>query len=79
MAWARHTKCETDLKVCDMVTAEQRQTNRKIAEKLEISFGSCQTMLTEYLGMRCVSKWLLRVEQKELKLSVASDLFDVWK
>ena len=35
----------------------------------------CQQMANEM----CVSKWLLTVEQKELKLSAASDLFNVQK
>lgn len=70
---------EMTVKVCEQVTADQIQTNRKIVDEREISFVSCQTMLTKYLGVRCVSKWLLTVEQKEIKLTVASDLFDVQK
>jgi hypothetical protein len=48
-------KEEVTVKVCDLVTSDQRQANRKIADELEISFGSCQTILTKYLGMRYVS------------------------
>jgi len=49
------SKEEVTVKVCDLVTADQRQTNKKIADALEISCGSCQTILTKYLGMRYVS------------------------
>jgi len=53
---------------------------------VEIPHGICQAILTEYLGMRCVSTkcipWLLTQEQKENYLclmSVASDLLDMQK
>jgi len=50
------SKEEVTVKVCDLVTAaDQRQTNKKIDDALEISCGSCQTILTKYLGTRYVS------------------------
>jgi len=49
------SKEEVTAEVCDLVTADQRQTNWKIADELGISSGSRQTILSKYLIMRCVS------------------------
>lgn len=65
-------------KVNDLVRADQRLTLREVSEELEISSGSCHTILTKYLCMRLVSAkfvpHLMTAEQQEHHLSVASNL-----
>jgi len=42
--------------VLDLVREDQRLTIREVAEEVGISFGSCQSILTKDLGIRCFSK-----------------------
>jgi hypothetical protein len=56
----------------------QRMTIREFSDKLGLSFGLVQPIVTEDLGMKCVSAKfvpkLLTVKQKENQLAVARDL-----
>jgi hypothetical protein len=68
---------ESTAQVHDLVWGDRILTIDETAEELGMSRGSCQAMLTEDFGMRCVSvkfiPWVLTWEQKEVHLSVASD------
>jgi len=48
----------------------------EMAEEIQISYGSCEVILTIHFGMRCVSaKFFPQLQtqgQKEINLSVAS-------
>lgn len=63
--------------VKNLVLQDRRITVREIAEELDISQGSCETILTEHLHMRKVSAKfiprLLNFEQKELRKEIALD------
>ena len=43
-------------KVLDLVRQDQRLTIREVAEEAGVYFGSCQSILTEDLGIRCFRK-----------------------
>jgi hypothetical protein len=65
-------------KVRSAALDNQRITIRELPDKLGLSFGSVQSILTEDLGMKHFSAKfvpnLLTVEQKEIRLAVARDL-----
>jgi hypothetical protein len=42
-----------------MIRGDRRLTIREIADELNLSFGTCQAILTQDLGMRCVSAKLV--------------------
>jgi hypothetical protein len=56
----------------------QRITIGELCERLGLSFGLAQSVLTEDLDMKCISAKfvpkLLTVDQKETRLAVARDL-----
>ena len=58
-----------------MILDNRRITIREVADDVGISFGSCQAIFTDVLGMKCavakiVSK-LLNFEQKQLFMDIA--------
>jgi AraC-like DNA-binding protein len=65
-------------KVHSAVLDNHRITIRELSDELGLSFGSVQSILTEDLGMKCISAKfvpkLLTVVQKETRLAVARDL-----
>ena len=60
------------------VLDNQRITIRELSHELELYFGSVQSILTEDMGMKCISvkfvPKVLTVEQKETCPAVARDL-----
>jgi DNA-binding Lrp family transcriptional regulator len=64
--------------VCEKICADSRLTIREIAEEVNISFGSCQAILTEDLAMRRVAAKfvprLLSDDQKSQRLEVCEEL-----
>lgn len=66
--------------VNEMVRSNRRLTVREIAEDCIISFGSCQEILTETLGMRRIAAKfvprLLTQEQKDHRITICQELLD---
>jgi histone-lysine N-methyltransferase SETMAR len=64
--------------VREKIRADRRLTIREIAEKVNISFGSCQAIITEDLAMRSVAaKFVPRLfsdDQKSRRLEVCEEL-----
>jgi transposase len=64
--------------VREKIRADRRLTIKEIAEEVNISFGSCQAILTEDLAMRCVATKfvprLLSDDQKSRRLEVCEEL-----
>jgi transposase len=64
--------------VHEKIRADRHLTLREIAEEVNISFGSCQAILTEDLAMRCVAAKfvprLLSDDQKSQRLEVCEEL-----
>lgn len=64
-----------------LVRSNRRLTIREMAEELNISFGSCQRILTEKLQMRRVAAKfvprLLTEEQKEHRVQVCQELLEM--
>lgn len=67
-------------KVREMVLKDRRITIREIADDLNISFGSCQSILTDVLGMARVSAKfvpkLLNFDQKQHRINIAQDMLN---
>ena len=67
-------------KVRDLVLQDRRITIREICDEVDISMGSCHSILTEDLGMkRVAAKFvprLLTPEQKEFRVMTSSDLLE---
>ena len=67
-------------KVCTLIRNDRRLTIREIAEECDISFGSCETILTKDLNMKRVSAKfvprLLTEDQQQHRMLTASDLFE---
>lgn len=63
-----------------IVLANRRITVREVAEDLNISIGSCHSILTNDLGMRRVAAKfvpkLLNVDQKQHRINIAKELLD---
>jgi hypothetical protein len=64
--------------VREKICAYRHLTIQEIAEEVNISFGSCQAILTEDLAMRCVAAKfvprLLSDDQKSRRLEVREEL-----
>ena len=67
-------------KVCSLVLKDWQITIREIYDEVEILIGSCQSILTEELGMkRVAAKFvprLLTLDQKECRVTNSSDLLE---
>ena len=67
-------------KVRSLVLKDRRITIREICDEVEILIGSCQSILTEELGMkRVAAKFvprLLTLDQKECRVTNSSDLLE---
>ena len=67
-------------KVNSLVRANRRLTIRELADEVNISFGSCQSILTDILGMsRVASKFVPRVltdEQRQKRVEICQELLD---
>ena len=65
--------------VRDILEDDRRVTVSEIAEQVGVSYGSCQTIITEHLGFRKVcARWvprLLTADQKLRRLEVCQRLF----
>ncbi|KYN41646.1 hypothetical protein ALC56_03947 [Trachymyrmex septentrionalis] len=66
--------------VKEIVLKNRRITIREIADDLNISFGSCQSILTDVLGMTRVSAKfvpkLLNFDQKQRRMNIAQDMLN---
>jgi len=66
--------------VKEIVLKNRRITIREIADDLNISFGSCQSILTDVLGMTRVSakfvSKLLNFDQKQRRMNIAQDMLN---
>ncbi|KYN26663.1 hypothetical protein ALC57_03963 [Trachymyrmex cornetzi] len=66
--------------VKEFVLKNRRITIREIADDLNISFGSCQSILTDVLGMTRVSAKfvpkLLNFDQKQRRMNIAQDMLN---
>ena len=65
-------------KMHSVMLVKQRLTIRQLSKELGLSIGSGESIMTEDLGMKCISikfvPKLLTVEQKKTRLAVARDL-----
>lgn len=63
-----------------IVLADRRITVREVAEDLDISIGSCHSIITNDLGMRRVAAKfvpkLLNFDQKQHRINIAKELLD---
>ena len=66
--------------VDELVHSNRRLTIREMSDDCDISFGSCQSILTENLGMRRVAAKfvprLLTQEQKDNRVAICQELLD---
>ncbi|KYQ55784.1 hypothetical protein ALC60_02906 [Trachymyrmex zeteki] len=66
--------------VKEIVLKNRRITIREIVDDLNISFGSCQSILTDVLGMTRVSAKfvpkLLNLDQKQCRMNIAQDMLN---
>ena len=64
----------------DLINTNRRLTIREIAEELGVSYGTCQTIITEDLGMRRISAKfvprLLTPDQKDTRLTLSQEMMD---
>ena len=64
----------------DLINTNRRLTIREIAEELGASYGTCQTIITEDLGMRRISAKfvprLLTPDQKDTRLTLSQEMMD---
>ena len=56
-----------------MILDNFRITIREIADDVGISFGSCQAIFMDVLGMKCAAK-LLNIEQKQRRMNIAQEM-----
>ena len=72
------TTPETVTRIQDLVHQDRRRTIQDIAEEVGISYGTCQRVLTEELGMhRVTAKFVPRIltaEQKQLRVNICTEL-----
>jgi AraC-like DNA-binding protein len=74
------TACNEQMvaQVCEKICADRHLTIREIAEEVNISFGSCQAILTEDLSVRRTDTkfvpLLLSNDQKSRRLKLCEEL-----
>jgi len=70
----------TSMQFRDLILQNHRLTIREIAEDVDISFGSCQAILTEKLNMHCVTTkfvtCVLTEDQKANCVNISQKLLD---
>ncbi|XP_029673845.1 protein GVQW3-like [Formica exsecta] len=67
-------------KVKKMIMDNRRITIREVADDVGISFGSCQAIFSDVLGLRCVAAKfvpkLLNFDQKQCRMGIAQELLN---
>ena len=61
-----------------MILDNRRITNREVADDVGISFGSCQEIFTDVLGLKRaaaeIAPKLLNLEQKQRRMDIAQEI-----